>query len=202
MLGLWVRADVLPVSHWSCRRRMGAMQNWYLIFTKPHKEPLVNRQLEDRGLETFFPYLQYERGYGRGIRLEPFFPHYLFVKVDMGAKEANGLTWLAGIRSLVSFEGQPATVPGPVIEMLRARLLPFADKVVDTVELRFRPGDAVTVTSGPFAGLEGIFQRGLSGQQRVQLLLNLLGGWRRVDLYVQQIEPLTKRNVALLTGAG
>jgi transcriptional antiterminator RfaH len=183
-----------------CGRRKEVMQNWYLVFTKPHKEPLVNRQLEDRGLETFFPYLQYERGYGRGIRLEAFFPNYLFVKVDLEAKEANGLTWLGGIRNLVSFDGRPVQVPAPVVEVLRARLIPYADKVLDKEEMLFQPGDAVKVTSGPFASLEGVFQKSLSGQRRVQILLNLLGGWTRVELHSEHVELLTKRGLALPIG--
>jgi len=169
------------------------MQQWHLVYTKPQREPLVNRQLEDRGLETFFPYLQYERGYGRGIRLEPFFPHYLFVKVDLQAKEANGLTWLAGVRSLVNFDGQPVRVPEPIVETLRMRLMPYSDKVLDRVELLFQPGDTVAVTTGPFAGMEGIFQKGLNGQQRVQILLKLLGGWTRVELDAKQIEPMARQ---------
>jgi len=169
------------------------MQHWHLVFTKPQREPLVNRQLEDRGLETFFPYLQYERGYGRGIRLEPFFPLYLFVKVDLQAREANGLTWLAGVRNLVSFDGQPVRIPEPIVEALQARLMPYSDKVLDRVELLFQPGDAVAITTGPFAGMEGIFQKGLNGQQRVQILLKLLGGWTRVDLDAKQIAPMARQ---------
>ena len=49
------------------------MRNWHLLYTKPHKEPLVHAQLDDRGYEVFFPYLQRDRGYNRGVRLEPFF---------------------------------------------------------------------------------------------------------------------------------
>ncbi len=171
------------------------MKDWYLLYTKPHKEPLVNGQLEDRGLTTFFPYLQIDRGYHRGVRLEAFFPSYLFVHVDLEDREANGLTWLAGVRSLVSFDGRPARVPTPVVEALQMRLSPYTDKVLDKIELLFHPGDAVTVTSGPFKGLEGIFQRGLNGPQRVQVLLNLMGSWTRVEMGAELLEPVHRRNI-------
>lgn len=176
------------------------MREWYLLYTKPHREPLVHGQLEDRGLTTFFPYLQFERGYGRGVRVEAFFPNYLFVHVDLQDKEANGLTWLAGVRSLVNFDGYPVKIPAPVVETLQMRLRPYTDKVLDKVELLFKPGDAVTVINGPFSGLEGIFQQGLNGQERVQILLKLLGGWTRVDLDLQHIEPLHKHSLPYAMG--
>ena len=177
------------------------MRDWYLLYTKPHREPLVYGQLEDRGITTFFPYLQFDRGYGRGVRVEAFFPNYLFVHVDLQAKEANRLTWLAGVRSLVSFDGHPARVPAPVVEMLQSRLQPYTDKVLDKINLLFRPGDAVSVIDGPFAGLEGVFQQGLNGPQRVQILLKLLGGWTRVELDIQHIEPLKKHSLPYALGA-
>ena len=169
------------------------MDAWYVLYTKPHKETLVHRQLEDRELATFFPYMQYDRGYGRGVRLEPFFPHYLFVRVDLESQAASGLTWLVGVRHLVSFEGRPARVPDVAVDALQARLAPYAAKVLAPAEALFAPGEAVRVVSGPLAGLEGVFQRGLSGSQRVQILLNLLGQWSRVYLDVHQLVPTTRR---------
>ena len=81
------------------------MRQWYTLYTKPHQETLVCRQLEDRGLEVFFPYVQYDRGYGRGTRMEPFFPHYLFVHVDLMAPEAS---------TLQGRRGRAAEAAGPV----------------------------------------------------------------------------------------
>ena len=44
------------------------MQYWHVMYTKPNKETLVDSQLEDRGIETYFPYLRIERGYGSFVR--------------------------------------------------------------------------------------------------------------------------------------
>jgi len=172
------------------------MKNWYLVFTKPQREALVHRQLEERGLETFFPYLQIDRGYGRGVRIESFFPNYLFVHVNLTHKEANGLMWLVGVRNLVTFDEQPTPIPLPVIEALQTRLMPYTDKVLDKVALIFKPGDAVSVIGGPFAGLEGVFQQGLNGNQRVQILLNVLGNATRVELSARHLEPQNKHSQA------
>jgi transcriptional antiterminator RfaH len=170
------------------------MDAWYVLYTKPHKETLVNQQLEERELATFFPYVQYDRGYGRGVRLEPLFPSYLFVRVDLTSSAASGLTWLVGVRHLVSFEDRPARVPDAVVEALEARLAPFTKKVLAETEVLFSPGETVRILSGPLAGLEGIFQRGVSGSQRVQILLNMLGQWSRVDLDARQLVSTQRRD--------
>jgi len=164
------------------------VEQWYLIYTKPHKEPIVNRQLEDRGLEVFFPTLQFDRGYNRGVRLEPFFPHYLFAQIDMLADRVGDLKWLMGIRTVVHFDARPAIVPDAVIEMLRQRLQPYEAKVVRRSEWLFKPGQRVTITRGPFAGFEAVFQKGLNGADRVQILLNMLGTWTRAEISGQDLK--------------
>lgn len=165
------------------------MRSWYLLHTKPHKEPLVSGQLEDRGLDVFFPYLRLERGHGRGIRLDPFFPSYLFVKVDLFSPEASDLRWLPGVRTLVHFGGYPVSVPDEIVDSLRERLTPYRDKVLRKSEWLFKSGQRVEIVSGPFAGFEAVYQHSLSGGQRVQLLLDMMGSWTRTQLNVDQIRP-------------
>ena len=116
------------------------MPNWYVMYTKPNREPLVNRQLEDRGIVTYFPHVQIDRGYGRGIRVEPYFPHYLFFQADLVSGEANGLQWLPGMRAIVTFGNQPATIPDSAIETLRRHLKPYSESVLQKNNLLFKPG--------------------------------------------------------------
>lgn len=165
------------------------MENWHVIYTKPNKELLVYNQLEDRDVELFFPTLQFNRGYNRGIRQEPFFPTYLFIKVDLMTDAANDLRYLPGVRTLVHFEGQPAIVPGPVIDLLRDRLQPYGKTVLRRSEWLFTPGQRVIVTKGPFAGIEAIFQKELNGSERVQILLHLLGAWSRAEINSRDLKP-------------
>ncbi|MEZ4867700.1 MAG: transcription termination/antitermination NusG family protein [Caldilineaceae bacterium] len=164
------------------------MEEWYLIYTKPHKEPIVNRQLEDRGVEVFFPTLQFDRGYNRGIRLEPFFPHYLFARLDLRSAGVGDLRWLMGVRTVVHFDARPAIVPDAVIEMLQERLQPYGAKVMRRSEWLFKPGQRVTIVNGPFAGFEALFQKGLNGTDRVQILLNMLGTWTRAEISSQDLK--------------
>ncbi|MCC6456228.1 MAG: hypothetical protein IT328_14840 [Caldilineaceae bacterium] len=163
------------------------MQEWYVIYTKPNKEPLVNSQLEEKDLEVFFPVLQFDRGYRRGLGIEPFFPSYLFVKVDLSAPKANNIRWLPGVRTIVEIDGQPATVPETIIEGLRQRLEPMTRRVMRKSEWLFQPGQKVSITAGPFKGFEAVFQKGLSGEQRVQVLLEFLGSSIRTNVNVEHL---------------
>ncbi len=169
------------------------MIHWHLLYTKPHKEPQVNRLLQEREMETFFPIVQLERGYGRGIRVQPFFPHYLIFHADLLEANASGLQWLAGVRTLVHFGGRPAIVPDEVVAALQKRLEPYGDQVLHPGEWRFRPGEEVEIVAGPFAGLDAIFQKGLNGKDRVQVLLHILGAWNRVELGTNEIAPIDQR---------
>ena len=75
------------------------MEHWYLVYTKPQKETFVVRQVADRGFAVFHPILQFERGYNRGIRVEPYFPNYVFVRLELESSFSSDLRWLAGVRT-------------------------------------------------------------------------------------------------------
>ncbi len=169
------------------------MAQWHLLYTKPHKEPQVNRLLIERDIETFFPVVQLERGYGRGIRVEPFFPHYLFARFDARVGDSLTLQWLAGVRTIVHFGDRPAVVPDEAIAELRQRMEPFDEQVLHPGEWRFRAGEYVEIVKGPFVGLDAIFQKGLKSKDRVQVLLHVLGSWNRVELGTSEIVPIDQR---------
>jgi len=170
------------------------MNQWFVMFTNPKKEAFVNGLFQDRGLETFFPYIQFDRGYGRGIRIEPFFPNYLFFCTDLQSRQAYDLQFMPGVRGLVRFDGQPSAVPDGMLEALRKRLERYADKIFDKASY-FHPGQELIVDGGPFNGLEAIFREGLSGRDRAQVMLNLLGKWTRAEIPYDHLKP---RNQAAL----
>lgn len=166
------------------------MQQWYVMFTNPRKEAFVNGQFLDRGMETFFPYLQFDRGYGRGIRIEPFFPNYLFFTADLLSRQAADLQYMPGVRGIVRFDGRPAVVPEELLRELRHRLQPLERRVLKKTEWLFRPGDRVLITTGPFEGFEAIFERGKSGQERAQVLLKMLGAATRTEIDVKHLKAV------------
>ncbi len=164
------------------------MKTWYALYSKPRQEALVARQLEEHGLETFFP--QYsERRCGRPLQVRPLFPCYLFVRVDLEEVGISTLAWMPGLRRVVSFGGVPARVPDEAIALVRKRLAEVEARG-GFIQPRFRSGERVRVRSGPLAGLEAVFEETLSPGDRVRILIRFLGEANRAVIPVEMIEPI------------
>ncbi len=151
------------------------MLHWLAIYTQPNQELFVNRQMEERDLEVYLPVLQFVLDDERGLRLEPFFPHFLFVRVDTTSFSACGLQWLPGVRSIVAADDQPLVVPDSVIHLLQRRIDTATKRILRTCEGIFSPGQQVDIATCPYHGFEALFQEGLSGDQRVQIWLDCMG---------------------------
>ena len=169
------------------RVEASAVEHWYAVYTQPKRESLVCRELEGLGLEVYFPVLQFDRGYHRGVRLEPFFPNYLFVKVDLTAKNAANLRWMPGLRNIVGGGDEPAVLPDSVIASLHLRLDRAMKRDLRKGDRLFHAGQKVTVVEGPFKGFEAVFERGLNGEQRVQILLETISSSIRANVSVDQL---------------
>jgi len=108
----------------------------------------------------------------------PLFPCYLFARLDLQTDYFE-VKYLAGVTGLVSAGADPIVVPDRIIEEIRAR---GVNDVIEIHEVPFESGQPVRVVEGPFRGFEAIFERYLSGAERVAILLNTIekGGPRIV----------------------
>lgn len=147
--------------------------SWYAMRSKPNKESFLAGQLESYGIEVFFPRIRITPVNPRSRKVRPFFPNYLFVHVDLDEVNVSTLRWMPGASGLVSFDGDPAAVPDPLIAAIE-RQLDLLNVASRQLTHDLKSGDQVTVVDGPFAGYEAIFDARLSGQDRVRVLLNFL----------------------------
>ncbi|MGQ9682038.1 MAG: transcription termination/antitermination protein NusG [Anaerolineae bacterium] len=154
---------------------MSIAASWYAIHTKPRKEHSVRQSLEDRGIETYLPTCRV-CGSARGgaPREEPFFARYLFARLDLSLIPISSIHWSPGVSEVVSLGGRPTAVDDRVIAMLRRRLA-AEDANGYYKGLPLKPDDRLQVTEGPLKGLEAVFDRRLSADDRVQVLVWLLG---------------------------
>ncbi|HVO69796.1 MAG TPA: transcription termination/antitermination NusG family protein [Aggregatilineaceae bacterium] len=160
---------------------------WYVLHSKPHKENQINAYLQSQNLETFYPTLRVQPVNPRASKIRPYFPGYLFVRADLDAVGVSALQWIPGAVGLVSFDGQPGTVPDYVIRELRQRIAEIEAAGGLTLD-GLKQGDPVRITHGPFAGYEAIFDMRLSGAERVQVLLQMLGRLVKVQVTASEIE--------------
>ncbi len=161
---------------------------WYALRSKPRKEDIVWQQVRDQDIESFYPRLRVHPVNPRARKIKPYFPGYLFVRLDVDEVGPSVFKWMPHTLGLVSFGGEPAYVPGNLIYALKKRIQEInaaGGEVFDGL----KSGDAVLIHDGPFAGHEAIFDVRLSGQARVRVLLKLLGAQRivPVELDVAQI---------------
>ena len=156
------------------------MKQWYALYTKPQAEQQVAALFRQRDLETFLPEIEATKGKGR----KPFFPRYLFLKVDFEVTGLSQIQWTPGLVRVLAFGGHPLPVQDEIIDLIRRKL--------DEVEAKggwpahnFEPGDAVRITEGPFRDMVAIFDGPATPSQRVQVLLNILGASRvEVDVAI------------------
>lgn len=154
---------------------------WYCARTKPKHEHIAAANVQARlGLEVFLPRLRVERATQRGVVrvIEPLFPGYLFVRCA-ALEQLAEVQRVSGISSLVRFGGRVPVVEDALIEELQEC---FPDAMPLDVEDRLAPGDEVLVGEGAFAGMRAYVLRVMPARQRVQILLNILGGPTPVEV--------------------
>ncbi|MEW6285709.1 MAG: transcription termination/antitermination NusG family protein [Chloroflexota bacterium] len=147
--------------------------SWYAMRSKPNKEEFLAAQLQAYGLEVFFPVLHVKPVNPRARKFRPYFPNYLFVHVDLGTVNISDLNWMPGASGLVSFGGEPASVPDLLIAALKKQI-EHHNAFLRDQQNNFQRGDVVLIETGPFAGYEAVFDTHLSGRERVRVLLSLL----------------------------
>jgi len=119
--------------------------------------------------------------------MEPLFPRYLFVKLNIGSDNFSSIRSTLGVIGLVRFGNQPAVMPQSAIETIQQQ----EKTLIETTDIHpcWQKGDVVEVIEGPFLGLRGIFQA-KEGMERVSLLLDILGRENRFSININSLLPV------------
>lgn len=145
---------------------------WYALRIKPHKERVVKQRLSAEEIPTYLPTLRVNPKNPRAAKQKPYFPGYLFVRVDLEKLGRGALSWMPGTLGLVEFGGIAAPVPDTLIAALKEKLTGL--NTANPKQAQLKKGDRVRIVDGPFAGYEAIFDTALPGSERVQILLAFL----------------------------
>ena len=154
---------------------------WYCARTKPKHEHLAAAHLlKNLNLAVFHPQLRVEKMTRRGVTkvLEPLFPCYIFVHCVI-EEVLDEIQYANGIHSLLHFGHRIPPVADSIISELREC---FAAEDTLTVHDGISPGDEVTIAGGAFAGMHAQVLRLLPAKNRVQVLLEVLGGMTPVEV--------------------
>lgn len=165
---------------------------WYTIRSKPRKEEVLWRQLRSHGFEVFFPRLKVQPVNPRSRKWKPYFPGYMFLNVDIEEVGQSTFQWMPHSIGLVSFDGEPATVPDNLVHAIRKRVEEIAAAGGELFD-GLKRGDKVRINDGPFAGYEAIFDTRLPGSERVRVLIQMLSDRRLVvEMNAGQVQSRTR----------
>jgi len=166
------------------------LQHWYAVHTKPRKEAQARDYLQGLGIEAYLPVLELpSKRRPRQRRAQPFFARYLFVHLDPAIVPLSSINWAQGVTSVVSFGGEPAIVQDEVIRWMQARLAALDPSEYLRGPLP-QPNDRVRVIAGPLQGMEAIFDRRLSAEDRARVLIDLLGRLTTCEVPLEWLERI------------
>lgn len=160
--------------------------SWYLIHTKPRQEHIALENLQRQGYEAYLPMLTVEKIRDRKLTLSTtaLFPRYCFLKINEATqtKGTNTIRSTKGVSKLITFGGTPAELNDELMKTIRQR----EQQQEHEPQQLFRPGDELGIKSGPFAGLDAVYQMN-DGEERVMVLIELMSKQVRLALSPDQV---------------
>lgn len=159
---------------------------WYALYTKPHAERQVADALEQRGIHSYVPTILRWRARRRQLEREPLFACYSFAQIDFHQVSMNTISWLPGLRAIVNSEGKPLPISEKIMTYIHDRVDEFNGERPGVLQ----SGDRVRITEGPFKDLEAVFDTHLSGYERAQVLVRVLGRLTRCELTTHWLEAV------------
>ena len=157
------------------------MNKWYLIKTKPRQEKKAKQNLENQGYRAFCPMVKINN------QLVVLFPGYLFVQLNEKTQNWSPINSTKGVSHFVKFGLNFAKVPNSVIEFIKTNQHITADKLNNLN--KFKPGDKVQISDGPFNNYMAIFKC-YKSDERVILLMNLLGREQSLSIKKESVIAL------------
>lgn len=146
---------------------------WYAVRCQPNREALALAHLRNQDFQVFLPRSQRVRRHARKVDvvLAPFFPGYLFVRLDLGMDRWRCVNSTHGVSNLVMQGAVPAAVPAGIIEQLQARC---DDRGVLDMDIQLKRGQPVRILTGALADFVGELECH-DADDRVRVLLTILG---------------------------
>ena len=170
-------------------------EHWYCVRSKPKKERVAAESLATlHGLEVFCPQIRFQRKTTRGPIWfqEAMFPGYLFARFDLfGMKRA--VAYAPGVLNIPSFDEKFVPVPDSVIESLRKDLdTESSVEAVAPLEI----GEETTILEGSMRGLKVKVIKLMPAQERVAVLMEMLGTLVEAEFSVGALEHRMKHPMA------
>jgi transcriptional antiterminator RfaH len=113
------------------------------------------------------------------------FPGYVFAIFNYRAQHRH-VAGTFGVNTIVRFGGIPSIVPDDVVAELRASVV---DQETIEIPTNIQVGEEVQLVEGPFTGIRALVTQVLPAQERVKVLLEILGMEREVEVQSSRVLP-------------
>jgi transcriptional antiterminator RfaH len=156
------------------------MSYWTVVQVESQCEHVVRLLLMRARYQTYMPRIRDRR------RVAPLFPGYVFVRI---VDRWYPVVWTVGVVRLLMSGDQPACLSEKIMHEIRKREDRDGYVKLPSPTNGLRKGQHVRITRGSFEGQIALCE-GMSGKDRVWVLLNMLGQKVPVELSGRDLEPL------------
>jgi transcription termination/antitermination protein NusG len=171
------RAEVYPTSGYA------STPCWFALRVRSQYERVVASALQSIGVEEFVPTYTTEVRYTDRVKRSerPLFPGYVFARFDARLDGFRVIQLTGVVNILGSSNIEPYPIPDEQIETVRKLISTATTMPVHPCE--FALGEAVTIASGPLAGVRGVIKT-IKGSKR--LVVNVEFLQRAVNVEVDE----------------
>lgn len=147
------------------------------------------------GLEVFCPQIRFQRKTVRGPVWfqEAMFPGYLFARFDLFEMKRM-VAYAPGVLNIPVFDGKTVPVPDSVIQSLKSEL--DSEGVVDAIA-PLEVGEETTILEGAMRGLRVKVIKLMPAQERVGVLMEMLGTLVEAEFSTDALEHRMKHPLAV-----
>lgn len=170
-----------------------SMKSWYLLYCKRGAQLRAKQNLENQGVECFYPQITIEkirRGKKQQIT-EPLFPCYIFIYFNY--EDGPSFTTIRstkGVVDFIRFGVQPYTVDPLLIKELKRADEGNVNHVEQQLPVK---GQMVKIKTGIFAGIDAIYQQA-DGDERSMVLIQLINQQVQSVIDNNELELYTQSN--------
>jgi len=167
---------------------------WYCVRTHLKHEHIAAAHLQRiPNVEAFNPQLRILRSTRNGRRwsAEPLFPNYIFARFAIDPL-LDKVRYTPSVKFVLRFGDRVPAIPSIVIEDLRQGLGALNSEVLTDAP---SAGEEVEIAGGAFVGTRALVACVLPGQERVRILLDVMGRSVPVELNLDRV-LFNRRNAA------
>src|SRR5580704_14028785 len=164
------------------------MPFWAAVRAIPHHDRLAAKCVAIAGFETFVPKIRAKLE--SRWRTTPLFPGYFFTRI---IDQWRVIERTMGVLCVVKVGAVPSRCPDEEIAKLIERSDPdgvirLQARPIASPRRVLAPGATVAIVDGPFRGFSGVYA-GMGARERELVLLNVLGGPRKIEIAAGLIAP-------------